>query len=582
MPSCLGIYTDKNVIKYAKITSNAERNGTNYSLDAYGVKFFDNIQTAVDEIVAEVGLDQDPLALTLSNEEYFIEQVFSNINKKDTLELVKSDYSEKTGTMFSDAIMESRLKTSLNSGSLDKKLVMLIVASKGELANIRQNFGMYKIESISPLPISIKNLFVNQGIDEESAVINIEDRTTITVFHNSEINYIAELPVGANDIIAKLTEKYNSVSKAYDALKKVSIYSDEVYDLDDESKEILDTVVPIMYDIRQQSDDILTPFLKNIKKIYLSGTGAIVGNVDLYFKETFLDYECEILNPFFISKSSSNINDIVETNSAIALALDGVGMADTDLNFNSASKKAAGITAAKEIVAKLNIKENVAKFKTQTTDFFKKLNAPAVKKKRKAKRNIDFDTGLIQGKDNDATDTEEVAADSNSLGRVDLGCRVLSMIGVVAFVFYIVTAIQTNNQLLAKDVDVKNEISKAEASISVANEDATYLNGAANEYVAIKDKLSALITKISQNSKITFDIPNFLSKLMFIMPSDVQVTSIDVDSTGDVTLNAQSGQYAQLGYLVSRLKLEGILEDVEMQVLSVDSNIKILIKGVLP
>ena len=69
---------------------------------------------------------------------------------------------------------------------------------------------------------------------------------------------------------------------------------------------------------------------------------------------------------------------------------------------------------------------------------------------------------------------------------------------------------------------------------------------------------------------------------MFIIPANVRVTSIDVSESGEVTIKAESGQYAQLGYFVSRLKLERALLEVNMEVVNVSSNINIIISGVLP
>ena len=43
MPSCLGIYIENNLIKYAKVSKERD----NIKLDAYGVKFYENIADAV-------------------------------------------------------------------------------------------------------------------------------------------------------------------------------------------------------------------------------------------------------------------------------------------------------------------------------------------------------------------------------------------------------------------------------------------------------------------------------------------------------------------------------------------------------
>ena len=591
MPSCLGIYTDRNMIKYAKVTSVTEKiAGQILTLDAYGVKFYDNLQATIDEIAEEVGMsapaapgqitltgsNTTSVGLALSNEEFYITDVFANLKKKDMHQLILSEYQEKMGeNALSSSVMEMRIKLALNSGSIDKHLALCAMTSTGELANIRRNYEKYKVDSICPLSISVKNLFENQGIDEEAIVVNIEDKTTITVFHRSEIQYVTSLPLGTQEIISKLAEKYNSASKAYEALKKVSAYIEDSYDMDDESREILDVVIPVLYDIRQQVDAIVTPYLKDAKAIYITGAGAVINNIDLYFGEVFLDTPCKILKPFFAGRDAENMKEIIEVNSAIALALDGVGMSDKDLNFVAASKKAANIQGTKVITDKiksLDIKGKIKEAKGKAGDFVKKLNAPVGKKK---KRNVDFDESLLdEAAEGEVTDT--------AYGRIDSLLTRATVFAASLLIGYIVAGTVINNNIIAKDKEVNSEISKVNAAIVKAEEDAAYLKGRADEYVAITEKLSAIITKINKESRKTYNIPNFMSKLMFIMPSGVKVTSINVLETGDVSLRAESGQYAQLGFLVSRIKLEKALLDVDMEVVSVDGNIKIIVSGVLP
>lgn len=585
MPSCLGIYTDRNMIKYAKVTSTTDKvAGQSFSLDAYGVKFYDNIQATVDEIVDEVGADQSVVALSLSNEDYYMAEVFSNLKRKDMLELIQSEYAEKKGeTSFPASVLEMRYKLALNSGSMDKHLALCVAASKGELANLRKNFEQYKISSIVPLSVSLKNLFPNQAIDEEAIVINIEDKTTVTVFHRSEIQYVTSIQLGAQEIITKLSEKYNSASKAYEACKKVSAYISDAYDMDDESRDILDVVIPVLYDIRQQVDAIVTPYLRDARKIYITGTGAIINNIDLYFSEVFLDTECEVLKPFFVYKEDPNIKDIVEVNSAIALALDGVGMAEIDLDFNAMAKKAAGVVTLKEKVKKLGLDEKFTEYKTKTTDFMKKLNAPVKTKKRK-KRNVAFDEGLLSGTGSQGADSE-VEEEQGTYGRVDSGLVKLAVFAITFLTTYSIASNVINKQIQAKTQEINAEIGKANAVIQLANDDSQYLKSVADDYVEITNKLSAIIVKIEEDrtsSRIDFDIPNFLSKLMFIMPANVRVTSIDVDEIGNVKIQAESGQYAQLGFFVSRLKVEEILQNVDMEVVSDSENIKIIVSGVMP
>lgn len=585
MPSCLGIYTDKNMIKYAKVTSVTDKiAGQTLTLDSYGVKFYDNIQVTMDEIAEEVGMDQTTVALTLSSEDYYLSQVFSNLKRKDMMDLIMSEYTENRGeSALHASVLEMRTKVAENSGSLDKKLVMCVASSKGELANIRNNFIDYKIASISPLSVSIKNLFPNQAIDEEAIVINIEDKTTITVFHRSEIQYLGAIQLGAQEIITKLAEKYNSTAKAYEACKKVSAYISDAYDMDDESRDILDVIIPVLYDIRQQVDAIVTPYLKDAKKIYITGTGAIINNIDLYFSEIFLDNECEVLKPFFVYREEPNLKEIMEVNSAIALALDGCGMSDPDLDFNAIAKKAAGVVTAKKKIEELHIKEKALEYKKKANDFMKKLNAPV--KKKKKRRNVAFDEGLLQNNNEPQEGVAEEEEETTGYGRIDAGLVKVATFAVVFLITYCVAATVLSNQIVAKTADVNKEINAANNVIKVAKSDAEYLKGVADEYVEVTNKLSAILVKINQTAQEKandFDIPNFLSELMFIMPSNVKVTSIDIDKNGEVKMEAESGQYAQLGFFVSKLKLAEVLKEVDMEVVSDSGNIKIIVSGVMP
>ena len=66
MPSCLGIYTDKNMIKYAKVSWTTDKvAGQSLTLDSYGVKFYDNIQVSMEEIAEEVRKSKGDIEFTM-------------------------------------------------------------------------------------------------------------------------------------------------------------------------------------------------------------------------------------------------------------------------------------------------------------------------------------------------------------------------------------------------------------------------------------------------------------------------------------------------------------------------------------
>lgn len=593
MPSCLGLYTDKNMVKYAKLTT--DKNSEKYILDAFGVKFYDNIQTTVNEIALEVGMARGPISVALSNEEYYNTKVFNNLKKKDITDLVKSEY-ESVGAARGVPLNVSELRYLVfqNTGIQDKNGIVCVATTKSEIANIGTMYDNYKVASISSLPASMKNLFENQGIEEECAIINIEDRTTITVLHSTEIQYLDYISLGASGIIDKLAEKYNSYAKGYEACKKVSAYLDSSYDTsEDEDREILDIIIPALYEIRQNVEEKLKPFLKNIKNIYITGTGAVINNIDLYFSEAFTDKECTMLRPFFVNGTSSNTKDIIEVNSAIALALDGLGKITKELDFNIGAKAAVNFGALKDLEKTLKLKERFEKAKNKVFEVSRKLNSPpGASKKKRGKVKVDFDDGEIPestitslGEANISSDIStdiEEENESGGFGILDLWLGRIAALTVSATLVYSGLAIYSTKVIAEKKQAVEKEIASVDVAIANAKSDAAYLDDAANKYVEITNKLSTIIAKINKQSKKTYDIPNFLSKLMFIMPANVSVKTINIQDTGAVTISAESGQYAQLGYLVSKLKIENALLNVDMQVKSVDSNIKIEISGVLP
>ena len=116
----------------------------------------------------------------------------------------------------------------------------------------------------------------------------------------------------------------NSYSKAYEACKNTTIYTMETTATDDPNNKYLSFIIPTLFNIVQEVKKIKDQHNK-IDKIYLTGLGTAINNIDLYFQEYFNDSKCEILKPYFaINNSKINIKDYIEVNSAIALAMEGL------------------------------------------------------------------------------------------------------------------------------------------------------------------------------------------------------------------------------------------------------------------
>lgn len=605
MPSCLGFYTDKNMIKYAKV--NRDKTSGMYMLEAYGVKFYDNIITTIDEIAQEVGMEQCTVSLTMMNEGYHAVEVFSGLKSKDRDDLVRSEFDafcEQKGLV--STALELRYQLVHNTGNIDKYVALCSYVSKGELANSNTNFEGFKISSIAPLGLSVGNLFNNKGIDEEAAIINIENKTTITILLRNEIQDVIEIPLGMEDILDKLAEKYNSYAKAYEACKKISVYIDDVTTLDEESRDILDVVLPVLYDIRQRADEIIAPYKRLIKTVYISGAAVTINNVDLYFQENFPSMRVENVKPFFLSQQDkATQNEIIEVNSAIAIALNGLGMVDPDIDFSGAAKKVMRANPLKDVFEKVNLKAKITDIKASFKEFGENIKSKALTPKRarggrgapspiqqaldkvkgllgkggKGKVRVAFDADVRGQGDYSGMDSGEVTESSP----IDTWLVRLFVACLSVFLIYFVLAAYTTHALETKLAESDKVIATVESNIKRAEADADYIKNKTAEYSSKIAKLEEVMEVIAtEKRKSSFDIPNFMSQVMFVIPQGVSITNIVINDMGEVEIYAVSSQYAQLGYFVSRLKLEKILLNVNMTVLEMEQNIKIKVGGVLP
>ena len=79
MLSSLGIYVDKNLIKYAKLKKVKD----SYKLESFNVEVFENLNEALIKIINETNSHKIPVCINISNELYNYFDVFSILEKKD-------------------------------------------------------------------------------------------------------------------------------------------------------------------------------------------------------------------------------------------------------------------------------------------------------------------------------------------------------------------------------------------------------------------------------------------------------------------------------------------------------------------
>lgn len=523
MSSCLGLYIQDNLIKYAKVTKEKD----NLKVEAFGVKFYDNLAQAIDQIVAETFSYKIPISTNLSEESYNYFYLFSLLNKNDLKKSIETEFDSFCYDKgLNKNTLEARYALVADIEDKEKIKVIHIFTNKIEVNKKIQDLENHSASTIVPLPMCIPNI-ADLKEKENALIVNIEDKTTVTTIIDQKIYHVDKIEEGSAQILNSINEKENSYTKAYEICKNTTIYTMEGRDLAQEENLYLQDIMPTLYEIVQQVRKIVDSSLNKIEKMYITGTASTINNIDLYFQEYFPEIKCQILKPYFIPETVKiNMKDYIEVNSAIALALQGLGNGIKNINF----KKPALMDKLPEWM-KISIGDKDGEKK-------KKLNINWAKN-----INISFD---MKG----ALDNTE-----KWLVRTISGILMFIIIysGITVFL-----KVQTDNKL--KQVqDVKNDTTQ---QIALVDSDIQKLNNKTTKYNEILKKLEDYKSETNENRKIKDSIPNLLTSIMFGMPQQVTITSIKNTTGYTIRIEAEAKEYAQLGYFIGNIKTTGILYNV--------------------
>ena len=522
MSTCLGLYIEENIIKYAKVSKERDQ----IKVEAFGVKFYDNLDKTIEQVIEETYSYKTPISINLSEEMYNFFRVFSLLNKKDFPKAIKTEFeSYCTDRNFNVNVFETRYALTPDIHEKDKLKVIHVSENKMELNKKIQRFSSYKLQNITPISMSISDIASFEE-NENCIIVNIEEETTITTILNQNIYDIQKLDVGSREILGKINLKENSYQKAYEICKETTIYTSEGKELLEEDINYLEDIMPTLYDIVGKLRKILNENVEKIEKVYITGTGALINNVDLYFEEYLENVRCEILKPSFIKMSPEiNIKDYVEVNTAISLALSGLGEGISGMNF----KKTSLMDKLSDIL-KLEVKTSKTKAKTKTKKIFNKnlikmdLKEPLDRIEKKLLRGI---AGLM-----------------------------------ILFVTYCSFSSLIKKQIDIKMTEVNESVNDISSQISLVNSDIQGLNNIMSKFTNKLNNLEKVTEQVQEVNKVKKAIPILLNKLMYIMPDEVQITSIQNTTETHIEIQAQSKSYSQLGYLTSNLKVSGTLNNV--------------------
>lgn len=543
MSSCLGLYIEPNIIKYAKVSKEHE----NLKVEAFGIKFYDKIGEAIKQIINDTYSFKVPISINLSEEIYQYFYMFNLLNKNDLKKAIETEFEalclEKN---INPNALEHRYALVNSQEEKDKIKVIHISANKNVINTIEQPFAEYRVSTLSSIGTSISNV-ANIKQKENVVIANMEEQTTFTTIIDQKIYQVDKIEEGAKKVLDSINIKENSYSKAYEICKNSTIYTMEGKELQEETNEYLDDIMPTLYKIASSLQEKLQESTIKIDKIYLTGTLSVINNVDLYFQEFFKNEKCEILKPFFVKETVKiNIKDYVQVNSAIGLALQGLDYGIKDMNFKKKTLK----DSIDSLTSKLNIEIGEGKGKTK----------------------INFDKNInlsLKGK-----------LDRTEAWMLRTLTGVLLLIGI-----YSAFAVFLNYSITNKNKEVEEVKKDTQTQIASVEKDIQTIKSKTNNYEQMSNNLKNINEQAAEKSKNKKVIPNLLSEIQFAIPQGVQITSIENTSGRHIVINAQSTKYEQLGYFKAVLRLQGILEpDTIVSSPGEKQNdlVKVVIEGDLP
>jgi Tfp pilus assembly protein PilN len=523
MQNCLGIYIENNLIKYAKVSK--ERN--EFKVEAFGIRFFENLNEAIKKIVEETYSFNIPISINLSNEKYLYYDIFALLSKSDIQKTVETEFGAYCDeNKYNQKAFETKYALVTNVENKEKIKAIQVVVNKIELNKQKQYLERHNLAGIVPIGTAIASITSFEK-KENVLIVNMEEKTTITTIYDRQIYNVETLDYGSQEVLEHINRSENSMSKAYEICKGTTIYTANVID-DAKEQPYLEYIVPTLYQISQKVQEVVNNSPEKISAVYLTGTLAVVNNVDLYFQEFLPSIDCKILKPSIIEGNLTQINikDYIEVNSAIGLAMQALGEGIQALNF-----RRPNFTEQMKQALKLDISFGKKQDKEVKTD-----------KNGKPKKQIDFS---LKG----ALDKTEVML-----------LRVVIAIILINIIFVVFSKI-LYGQMNKKQEEIEGLIVAEKSEISKINANTNSLNAKNTKYVALTQELKAINDKISNIAEMKNSIPNLLNHIMYIIPERVQLTSI-VNTTGrKIKIVAQSDKYDQLGYFIAKIKLDKMLNN---------------------
>lgn len=599
MASCLGIYLNNSVVKYAKLTSD---NGNNVKIESYGVRFIKESQMdTLKNIIDETNSSNTPIIMNPQGSRFINYQMFDQVQNSgvanDVAKMEFESWCEKNAKVpdrYTYIFKNAEIKNEEN------KFNSVIDFTEKAFLKEYQKIGESDVSAIYPPELLLGRLVPKE--EQNYMLVNLDNTLSLQVFLDGKLRDIRFYDVGMEQILNDFAAKLGSYQKAYEACKQLNVYSDDAANND----KLLESIAePVLQEILRNIAGMATRYKGKIAKVILTGTGIVFTNIDILIRE-FINLRCEILKPECVNVTNiRNIAEALETTLAISLANEYFIQQDTDLNFmvsNSKLKRKVNSFFAK--LLKPNPKKNVQP-KNVNKNVSQNSNMQSMKMAPNASMNPNNNIGMqanpkgpngnMQKQNIFATmfnkQSPSQQASSEAIGAfvvTDTTDFIAMCVGIVAVVVLVAytsfTLIYTKsvNDNLKKIESAKTTIQKNTASVKA---DTSYISASTTKYQEINSKVSDVVEKI-ENNKIgkfsTYNVASFLQNIVKVIPRNVRLTSLTSDDNKNIVLTATSSSYADLGYFVAALKINSTLKDVKINKIENGDVTTVEIGGELP
>lgn len=535
MATALGIYIDNDLIKYSKVSSNRDK----LKIESYGVKYTTDIVGGINQIIEETNSQKLPIVVNAVDEDYHYFDIFAKLNEKDFEKSINLQFEEVTSE---STVNKNLLQTGYfisPSQKSSEKLHVLHVSQYITAMETRANlFKTNKPVAQMPIAVSISNLVNNIT---PSLILNLENETELTGIIDKKVYEVKTLRSGISNIISQINHIENSISKSHEVLKNTVVPISESDNLNMAENEYIPAILVELNQLVDEVKEFLQSTSTNYRKIYVTGTGATISNLELLLSESLPGIEVEILKPFFLSTSSLNVplKEYIDVNSATALALEELGFSRPTLSFKTGSTS------------------------------------------RASSLNFNMDIKDINFGDMAENIKEGFRSDISTFENFSIRLALTSLIVLILFSAVSIMLVKSNKEKL-KETDAI--LAQSRESVTKISQDIQNVKTKTEEYVVLLNKMEeGKSTTPSTTSFIRKDaLPNFLNQIAHLIPVRAKVTDIKEDKS-HITMTLESTKYEQLGYFVGLLENEKVLTKIKTNTSQKEGNVvKLIVEGDLP